>query len=41
MKDNDRIDKYMNETLQNEDVSSVIGLLKSHTTPQDKESSKV
>ena len=31
----------MNDTLQNIDVSSVIGLLNIHTTPQDNESSKL
>ena len=41
MKDNDRIDKDMNETLQNGDVGSIIGLLNSHTLPQDNESSKL
>ena len=41
MNDNDRIDTYMNDTLQNGDVSSVIGLLKSHTLTQAKKSSKL
>ena len=33
MNDNDTIDKYMNETLQNGDVTSGIGLLNRHTLP--------
>ena len=41
MKDNDRIFTYMNETLNNEDVSSGIGLLNSHTLPQDNISNKL
>ena len=36
---NDRNDTYMNANLQNEDVSSGIGLLNSHTIPQYEESS--
>ena len=32
MKDNESIDTYMNETLQNVDVMGGIGLLNSHTT---------
>ena len=35
MNDNDRIDTDIIETLQNGDVSSLIGLLNSHTLPQD------
>ena len=31
----------MNDTLQNGDIGSGIGLLKSHTLPKDKESSKL
>ena len=38
---NDRIDTDMNKTLQNGDVSSVIGLLNSHTLPQYNESSQL
>ena len=38
MNDNDRIDKDMNDNLQNGYVNSVIGLLNSHTLPQDNES---
>ena len=34
MKDNDRIDTYINDTLKNGDVSSVIGLLNIHNLPQ-------
>ena len=34
MKDNDKIDTGMNETLYNVDMSSVIGLLNSHTLLQ-------
>ena len=41
MNDNDRIDTDMNETLHNGYVSSGIGLLNSHTLPQDNESSKL
>ena len=41
MNDNDRIDTYMNETLQNENGSSGIGLLNIHTLPQDNVSSKL
>ena len=41
MNDNDIIDTDMNDTLQNVDVSSGIGLLKSHTLPQNKKSSKI
>ena len=33
MNDNDRIDKNINETLQNRDVTTGIGLLNRHTTP--------
>ena len=41
MKDNDRIDIYMNDTLQNGDTSSEIGLLNIHTLPQTNELSKL
>ena len=37
MKDNDSIDTDMNETLQNGDVSSGIGLIKIHYLPQANE----
>ena len=36
MNDNDRIDTYMNETLQNGNVSIGSALLNSHTLPIDK-----
>ena len=39
--DNNRIDTDMDETLKNVDVSSVIGLINSHTPPQDNESSRL
>ena len=38
---NDRNDTYINDTLNHLDVSNVIGLLRSHTIPQDNESSKL
>ena len=41
MSGNDIIDTDMNENLQNVDVSSGIGLLSTHTTSQDDESSKL
>ena len=41
MNDNDSINKDMNNTLPNRDVSSGIGLLKIHTLPQGNESSKL
>ena len=41
MNENDSIDTYTDETLQNGDVSSVIGLLNIHTLPQGNESSKL
>ena len=41
MNNNDSNDTYMNETLQNGYVSSGIGLLNSHTLPQDNESSNL
>ena len=41
MKYNDRIDTYMNETLQNEYLISGIGLLNSHTILQSNESNEV
>ena len=40
IKDNDRINSDTNETLQNGDASTGIGLLKRHTLPKDKKSSK-
>ena len=36
MRDNDRIDTYMNETLQNVYVSSGVDLLNRHTIPKYK-----
>ena len=41
MNDNDRIGTDMNDTLHNWDVSSVIGLQKTHNLPQANKSSKV
>ena len=41
MKDNNRIDTYINKTLHNGDVSSVIGMLKSNTLNQSNKSSKL
>ena len=41
MNDNDRNDTYMNDTLQNEYVSSGIGLLNITTLPQYIESSNL
>ena len=40
MNNNDRIDIDMNETLQNRDMSSGIGLLNSNIPPQANESIK-
>ena len=39
MNNNDRNCKYMNDTLQNGDVISGVGILNKHTIPQDNESS--
>ena len=41
MNDNDRNDTYINDNSHNKDVSSGIGLLNSHTLPQDNESSNL
>ena len=41
MNDDDMIDTDMNDTLHNGYVSSAIGLINSHTLPQDNESSKL
>ena len=41
MNDNDIIDKYINATPQNGDISSGIGLLNIHTLPQYNEPSKL
>ena len=41
MNDNDRIDTDMNKNLHNVDVSNGVGLLNSHTPPQDNESIKL
>ena len=40
MKDNDIIDTYVNDTFQNGDISSGIGLLNSHIIIQANEPSK-
>ena len=41
MKDDNRVDTDMNDNLHNGDVSSIIGLLNSHTLPQANKSSKL